>query len=117
MTSARTIRKNHKSRTFVSKRQILDDWVWGPYRSGLAYGDVRSHQKRRHATVGLGTKSLNTLPIDTLHLARKEQKKNYKEDRALYKAEVRESKARTKPIFPQPSDGPVLTTIVDQIGG
>ena len=115
MTSARTIRKNHKSRTFVSKRQILDDWVWGPYRSGLAYGDVRSHQKRRHATVGLGTKSLNTLPIDTLHLARKEQKKNYKEDRALYKAEVRENKARAKSISPHPSNGSFLTTIVDQI--
>lgn len=89
MTSARTIRKNHKTRTFISRRQLSDDWVWGPYRSGLAYGDVRSHQKRRHAPVGAGTRALNTLPCDALHLDRKEQKKEIAAQHSANKRRLR----------------------------
>ena len=77
MPSIRTIRKNHKTRTFISKFQRFGDGdTWGPYRHGLRYGDVRSHQKRRH--VGFfspGVKDLIDLPTDPIHRDREVDKR------------------------------------------
>ncbi len=76
MVSARSIKKNIKTRTFISKRYTIENkYSYGPARFGLAYGDVRSHQKRRHVTSGVGILALITLPEDTLHLLIKEHKK------------------------------------------
>lgn len=118
MTSAREIRKRHKTRTFISKAQHFPEWSnphWPAKRSGLRYGDVRSHQKRRHVGFMNGSKELNELPIDPMHGSRKEYKKHYKEDRAMYKAEKREKKLRRKPTV-YSGQGLVLTTIVDYVG-
>ncbi len=112
MTSARTIRKNHKTRTFVSKRYVWPDGVWGPWRNGMAYGDVRSHQKRRHAPVGVGTRALNTLPCDALHLDRKEQKKEIAAQHSANKRWLREL-AKLKSDRAKTSFGP--HTIVDSL--
>lgn len=91
MTSARKIRLNIHTRTFISKFQRFEDGTtFGPYRSGIRYSDVRSHQKRPHVVSGNGTRDLNVLPVDDIHADRKDYKKviaaDRKNDKAIHRA-------------------------------
>ena len=98
MTSAREIRKRHKTRTFISKAQHFPEWSnphWPAKRSGLRYGDVRSHQKRRHVGFQNGSKELIELPVCALHVWRKEYKKEMAKDMAENKRRLRELKLNT----------------------
>lgn len=83
----RKAKSNFYTRRFVSKRQEH----WGPYISGLRYGDVRSHQKRPHVRIGNGSKELNSVPDEPMHGCRKEWKKMEKEDRRKHKATLRKN--------------------------
>ena len=88
MTSARTIRKNHKSRTFVTKRcEYESGEVIGPWWFYHRYGDVRSHQKRRHVPSNIGTLDTSTGPGD----AALAWHKAWKDERAK---DIRDNKKR-----------------------
>lgn len=98
MISARKIKLRHRTRTFISKKQVFEfmgdpNFQWGPYRNGLRYGDIRSHQKRPHVRrAGHGKTELNDVPIDTIHARRKNSKKLDAEDRTSARNELRMQK-------------------------
>ena len=88
MTSARTIRKNHKSRTFVTKCcEYESGEVCGPWWFYHRYGDVRSHQKRRHVPSNIGTLDTSSGPGD----AALAWHKAWKDERAQ---DIRDNKKR-----------------------
>lgn len=98
MPSVRKIKYRHRVRNFISKKQVFEfmgdpNFQWGPSRSGLRYGDIRSHQKRPHVRRdGYGKLELNEVPIDPIHAWRKDLKKREAEDRAFCRDELRKQK-------------------------
>ena len=98
MISARKIKLRHRTHTFISKKQVFEfmgdpNFQWGPGRSGLRYGDIRSHQKRPHVRRdGHGKMELNDVPIDTIHAWRKNIKKLEAADRVTIRNELRMQK-------------------------
>lgn len=69
------------------------NFQWGPGRSGLRYGDIRSHQKRPHVRRdGHGKLELNEVPIDPIHSWRENIKKLEALDRITFRNELRMKK-------------------------
>lgn len=81
----RDIKKRYFQRQWFSAAQ--PPYSYFPRRHGLAYGDVRSHQKVRRACQG--QLALLTVPTDDMHLHRLKCKKQQKKDDKFFNRQVR----------------------------